>query len=101
MSDDPLRPDRAPVPAAPAAVEKTDASELPVVARLVVEIRSDGTRTVARGAVEDLTTGQRTAVEARGATPLALVASLSRALIHLPALARRMGRAFFPAKKDP
>jgi len=32
--------------------------DLPVVARLVVEIRSDGRRTVARGGIEDRGEGQ-------------------------------------------
>ena len=41
----------------------------PVVARLVVEIRSDGTRTVARGAIEDRTVGQTTAVQIEAGTP--------------------------------
>jgi hypothetical protein len=78
----------------------TDADEPPVVARLVVEIRSDGTRTIARGAVEDGTTGERTAVEARGTTPLQLLLSLSRSLVHLPALARR-ARAALPGLRRP
>jgi hypothetical protein len=99
MTDEPS--DRLPAQSGPAAVEPSEEGrELPVVARLVVEIRSDGRSTVARGAVEDLTTGQRTAVEARGATPLALLASLSRALVHLPALALRAGRALLPGKKE-
>ncbi|MEZ4401833.1 MAG: hypothetical protein R3B06_17525 [Kofleriaceae bacterium] len=65
--------------------------DLPVVARMVIEIRSDGTRTVARGAVEDVATGQRTAVMARGGSPLALAADLTRGLARglgaLPRLA--------------
>jgi hypothetical protein len=73
--------------------------EPPVVARLVIEIRSDGSRTIARGALEDATTGQRTAVEARGTTPLSLMVSLSRSLVRLPALARRAARAMLP--RDP
>lgn len=58
--------------------------EPPVVARLVVEIRSDGTRTVARGAMEDLVTGQRTKVEASGGSPVQLAASLAGSLITTP-----------------
>jgi hypothetical protein len=54
--------------------------DLPVVARLVIEIRSDGSRTVARGAMEDTATGSKTAVVARGGSPLALAADLTRAL---------------------
>ena len=43
--------------------------EPPVVARLVIEIRSDGTRTIARGAAEDVALGERVQIEAHGATP--------------------------------
>ena len=74
-------------------------SEPPVVARLIVEIRSDGSRTIARGAVEDLGTGQRTAVEARGTTPLALAVSLCRALVQVPALVRRARRLLRPPRE--
>jgi hypothetical protein len=69
--------------------------ELPVVARLVVEIRSDGRRTVARGAIEDRDSGQRVAIEARGDSPLKLAASLARTIFSLPALARGAARALF------
>jgi hypothetical protein len=79
----------------------TREDEPPVVARLIVEIRSDGSRTIARGAVEDVATGQRTTVEARGTSPLALVASLSRAIFQLPALAHRAARAILPGKRPP
>ena len=44
--------------------------EPPVVARLVVEIRSDGSHTIARGAAEDMSTGERVSIEAEGATRL-------------------------------
>jgi hypothetical protein len=77
--------------------------EPPVVARLVVEVRSDGSRTVARGVLEDLVTGERTAVEARGGTPLGLAASLARRLLTAPLLARRAGRALrglLPGRTD-
>ena len=72
---------------------------LPVVARLVVEIRSDGSRTVARGALEDRISGQQVAVRAEGTSPLALSLQLARALVSLPALAGRRltGR---PAPQD-
>jgi hypothetical protein len=63
--------------------------EPPVVARLIVEIRSDGSRTIARGAMEDVTTGQRTAVEARGDSPLQLALALARSLTQLPRLGAR------------
>jgi hypothetical protein len=58
--------------------------EPPVVARLIVEIRTDGTHTVARGAMEDVVTGERTQVEAEGGTPLELARSLAGALMTTP-----------------
>ena len=63
--------------------------EPPVVARLVVEIRSDGSRTIARGAVEDTATGTRTTLEARGDSPLQLAIALARSLTQLPQLGAR------------
>jgi hypothetical protein len=62
--------------------------EPPVVARLMVEIRSDGTRTIARGALEDLAGGEKAVVEAHGTTPAALAASLIRSLVTGPLLAK-------------
>lgn len=67
---------------------------LPVVARLVIEIRSDGSRTVARGALEDTNLGERVGVEASGASPAELAGQLLRAIIAAPfqaALARMTG----------
>ena len=46
--------------------------EPPVIARLVVEVRSDGSRTIARGALE--AGGEAAALEARGTTPAQLAA---------------------------
>jgi len=63
--------------------------EPPVVARLIVEIRSDGSRTIARGAIEDVATAQRATVEAYGTSPLQLALSLARALAQLPRLGAR------------
>jgi hypothetical protein len=63
--------------------------DLPVVARLIVEIRSDGSRTIARGAMEELASGQRVAVEARGDSPLSLALALARSLSTLPRLTAR------------
>ena len=74
-------------------VERAPGGELqpepPVVARLIVEIRSDGSRTIARGAVEDTVSGQRTTVEARGDSPLSLALALARSLTQLPRLGAR------------
>ena len=74
------------VPAPPAGELQ---GEPPVVARLVVEIRSDGSRTIARGAIEDVASGQRTTIEARGDSPLQLAIALARALTQLPRLGAR------------
>ncbi len=65
------------VAAAPVAHPDDD---LPVVARLMVEIRSDGRRTVARGAVENTATGERVAIEARGDSPMQLALALAKSL---------------------
>lgn len=73
------------VPAPPGELR----GEPPVVARLVVEIRSDGSRTIARGAIEDVVSGQRTAVEARGDSPLQLALALARSLTQLPRISAR------------
>jgi hypothetical protein len=67
--------------------------ELPVVARLMVEIRSDGSYTVARGAMEDALSGQKVAVEATGSSPLALALSLAKSIAGAPWLARQAFRA--------
>ena len=67
--------------------------DLPVVARLMVEIRSDGSYTVARGAMEDMATGQKVAVEATGSSPLSLALSLAKSIAGAPFLARQAFRA--------
>ena len=66
--------------------------ELPVVARMVVEIRSDGTRTVARGAIEDRLGGQTVGVEARADSPLELTRALVKMIASAP-FAALLGRA--------
>ena len=72
------------------APDELEASnEPPVVARLVVEIRSDGSRTIARGAVEDAQRGERVTVEARGDSPIQLAIALARALTQVPRLSAR------------
>jgi hypothetical protein len=67
--------------------------ELPVVARLVVEIRSDGTRTVARGAMSDVESGQAVAVELQSGSPWQMAKSLVKALLQMPRLAVSSRRA--------
>jgi hypothetical protein len=78
-------------------LQKTD--EPPVVTRMVIEIRSDGTRTVARGAVEDVQSGERVELKAEGATPLLLIASLLKSLGDVPALAKKAATLLLPGKK--
>jgi hypothetical protein len=68
--------------------EIAERHEPPVVARLVVEIRSDGTRTIARGALQDASVGQEVAVQAEGTTPLALAFSLVKSMLRAPSLVR-------------
>ncbi len=93
------KPDAIKPAAANARLQQAD-DELPVVARLVIEIRSDGTRTVARGGLEQAGLGEgpapeRVAIEARGGSPAALAADLLRAIITMPftsSLSRWTGR---------
>jgi hypothetical protein len=75
-----------------------EADDPPVVARMVVEIRSDGTRTIARGAIEDALRGERVAIRAEGATPLALAASLAKSLLSVPALTRNAVRGLLESR---
>jgi hypothetical protein len=66
--------------------------EPPIVARLVVEIRSDGSRTIARGALEDRNLGQAAAVKIEAKTPVALARELMRALLTVPRLGAQTRR---------
>jgi hypothetical protein len=66
--------------------------EPPGVARLMIEIRSDGRRTIARGALEDSIQGEKVALEAHGTSPAALAASLIKSLFSAPLLARAAAR---------
>ncbi len=66
--------------------------ELPVVARMVVEIRSDGSRTIARGVLEDHIQGEKVAVEAKAPTLPGLATGLARALMRMPGIERRAAR---------
>jgi len=81
------------------AGEVERAGEPPVVARLVVEIRSDGSRTIARGAMEDVATGQKVAIEARGDSPLSLAMAMAKSMFRAPALARTAARALLPGRR--
>jgi hypothetical protein len=60
----------------------------------MIEIRSDGSRTIARGALHDLRANESAHVHAEGQTPAALVASLLGSLLSLPSgMLQKMGRA--------
>ncbi|HEY3452536.1 MAG TPA: hypothetical protein VGK67_39700 [Myxococcales bacterium] len=83
--------------------------ELPVVARLIVEIRSDGTQTIARGALEDSLQGVKVGIEAHGSTPVDLAVTLAKSMFKLPVLRgadkhlgslRSRVRALLPGKKS-
>jgi hypothetical protein len=73
--------------------------EPPVVARLVVEIRSDGTRTIARGAMEDVMSGQSVAIEAKGTTPIALAMELAKSMFKVRSIAATLARKLLPGRK--
>lgn len=79
----PRQPDKATAPVAD--------DDLPVVARLVVEVRSDGRRTVARGGLEEVESGQRVTIDARGDSPVQLALALARSVFKLPLLAAKVG----------
>jgi hypothetical protein len=81
------------VPAARSAGAISKDEEPPVVARMVIEIRSDGTRTIARGAAEDAATGQKVAIEIDGSSPLQLALSLMKTMATVPSLARSAMKA--------
>jgi hypothetical protein len=85
-------------PPAEGATDLVSADEPPVVARLVVEIRSDGNRTVARGSLEDAQLGERTSLEVKSGTPFQLVLSLVNALFHLPAFASSVAQALLAGR---
>jgi hypothetical protein len=67
--------------------------EPPVVARMMIEIRSDGTRTIARGALEDIVSGEQVKIEASGGSPMQLAASLASNLLSTPFMLGRAANA--------
>ena len=71
----------------------------PIVARMVVEIRSDGSRTVARGVLEDMASGERVAVRADGSTPLGLASALAKSLLKTPVFAKQAVRALLQPRR--
>jgi hypothetical protein len=82
-----------PVPASAQEKLPTTVAELPVVARLIVEIRSDGSRTVARGAMEDANTGTKAMIEASGGSPLELALALAKSVFSAPWLQQKFARS--------
>ena len=76
--------DKMPVAAKPSQDLPVAVGELPVVARLIVEVRSDGSRTIARGAMEDAASGLKAAIEATGSTPLELAVGLAKSILAAP-----------------
>jgi hypothetical protein len=97
------KPPGSPRERAPATRDPADITadpELPIVARLVVEVRSDGSRTITRGAIEDAISGETVAVEARADSPLELSMNLAKMLLQAPALASQGVRAGLPTAAD-
>src|SRR5688500_14242682 len=82
MAEEPR--DKMPVAAKPSQDLPVAVGELPVVARLIVEVRSDGSRTIARGAMEDAASGLKAAIEATGSTPLELAVGLAKSILAAP-----------------
>jgi len=80
------------------ATHLASAEEPPLLARLVVEIRSDGHRTIARGALEHGQLGERTSIEAEAATPSQLALSLVKALFQAPAFGCSIAQALLPGR---
>jgi hypothetical protein len=102
-----LSPDAGPQ-APPTTLEKTSpahlqetAPEPPVVARLMIEIRSDGSRTIARGALQDELSGEQVAIEAKGNSPLELAAQLAKSLVTAPMGLGALGKALLSNNKKP
>lgn len=87
MAEEPR--DKMPVAVRPSQDLPVAVGELPVVARLIVEVRSDGSRTIARGAMEDAASGTKVAVEASGNSPLELALGLAKSILSAPWLRRQ------------
>lgn len=78
---------------------ETLTGEPPVVARLMIEIRSDGARTIARGALKDELSGEQVSLEAKGSTPIQLAAQLAKSLLTTPLAAGQLARAMISARR--
>jgi hypothetical protein len=97
MADSPRNEKPTQVTSVPSGDVPAHVAELPVVARLIVEVRSDGSRTVARGAMEDAASGTKAAIEASGSTPLELALTLARSIFSAPWFARPLARGALKA----
>jgi hypothetical protein len=64
-----------------------------VVAQLMIEIRSDGSRTIARGALNDLRSGESANVHAEGRSSAELMISLASSLLSLPSTLLKSARS--------
>lgn len=73
----------------------------PVVLRMVVEVRSDGTRTIARGALEDQRMGERVQIKIDNFSPLLLGKEITRALLSVPSFAKRAARTMLLSRGRP
>lgn len=92
MSDPPSRKNATNVTTTSGQGLPATVDELPVVARLIVEVRSDGSRTIARGAMEDAASDTRIAIEASGSSPMELALGLAKSILAAPWLRRQMVR---------
>jgi hypothetical protein len=96
-----------PSPASPTSLQTTPRADLsepepepPVVARLMIEIRSDGSRTIARGALQDELSGEKVAIEAKGNSPIELAGQLAKSLVTGPLGLGALGKALLTNKKS-
>lgn len=74
------------------AVSNAEPELPPIVLRMVIEVRSDGTRTIARGAIEDQRAGERVQIKIDNFSPLVLGREITRALLSVPSIAKRAAR---------
>jgi hypothetical protein len=93
IRDGPAQPSPGPIVHTESGQVPQAYEEPPVVARMIIEIRSDGTRTIARGALEDVLSDERVKIEASGGTPIQLAASLASSLLSTPFMLGRAANA--------
>jgi hypothetical protein len=81
-----------PVAAEPIDIQPSTPGLPPVVARVVVELRSDGTRTVACASVQNAFLGQGVSVQAESRAPIKLALALLRTAERLPFLGPKVAK---------